>query len=71
MTKRLSFDLHFPIVDLGHTKVVASNSLTGLIFKYLHPLDGGKWLEDIYNGEAGIIIDALDEGYQKQTHKDI
>lgn len=65
LTKRLSFDLHFPIVDLGHTKVVASNSLTGLIFKYLHPLDGGKWLEDIYNGEAGIIIDALDEGYQK------
>lgn len=65
LTKRLSFDLQFPIVDLGRTKVVASNSLTGLIFKYMQPLDGGALLEDIHNGETGIIIDALDEGYQK------
>lgn len=65
LTKRLSYDLGFPVVDLGHTKVVASNSLTGLIFKHLRPLDGGYWLQDIESGNTGIIIDALDEGYQK------
>ena len=65
LTKRLSYDLGFPVVDLGHTKVVASNSLTGLIFKHLRPLDGGYWLQDIESGNTGVIIDALDEGYQK------
>lgn len=65
LTKRLSYDLGFPVVNLGHTKVVASNSLTGLIFKHLRPMDGGAWLQDIVNGKTGIIIDALDEGYQK------
>ena len=65
LTKRLSSDLGFPVVNLGHTKVVASNSLTGLIFKHLRPMDGGAWLQDIVSGKTGIIIDALDEGYQK------
>lgn len=65
LTKRLSYDLGFPVVNLGHTKVVASNSLTGLIFKHLRPMDGGAWLQDIVSGKTGIIIDALDEGYQK------
>ena len=65
LTKRLSYDLGFPVVNLGHTKVVASNSLTGLIFKHLQPMDGGAWLQDIVSGKTGIIIDALDEGYQK------
>lgn len=65
LTKRLSYDLGFPVINLGHTKVVASNSLTGLIFKHLQPMDGGTWLQDIVSGTTGIIIDALDEGYQK------
>lgn len=65
LTKRLSYDLGFPVVNLGHTKVVASNSLTGLIFKHLRPMDGGAWLQNIVSGKTGIIIDALDEGYQK------
>ena len=65
LTKRLSYDLGFPVINLGHTKVVASNSLTGLIFRYLQTMDGGAWLQDIVSGKTGIIIDALDEGYQK------
>lgn len=65
LTKKLSYDLKFPIVDLGHTKVIAGNFLTGIIFKYLKPIDGGHWLQDIKDGKSGMIIDALDEGYQK------
>lgn len=39
--------------------------MTGLIFQYLRPLDGGQWLEDVQNGKTCMVIDALDEGYQK------
>ncbi len=65
LTKRLSYSLKIPVVDLGQTKVVGGNSLTGLIFQYLQPLEGGQWLEDIQKGKTCMIIDALDEGYQK------
>ena len=65
LTKKLSYSLKIPVVDLGQTKVVGGNSLTGLIFQYLHPLDGGQWLEDIQKGNTCMVIDALDEGYQK------
>lgn len=65
LTKRLSYSLKIPVVDLGQTKVVGGNSLTGLIFQHLKPLEGGQWLEDIQNGKTCMIIDALDEGYQK------
>ena len=65
LTKRLSYSLKIPVVDLGQTKVVGGNSLTGLIFQYLQPLEGGQWLEDIQNGKTCMVIDALDEGYQK------
>lgn len=65
LTKRISCSLKIPVVDLGHTKVVGGNSLTGLIFQYLRPLDGGQWLEDVQNGKTCMVIDALDEGYQK------
>lgn len=65
LTKKLSYSLKIPVVDLGKTKVVGGNSLTGLIFQHLKPLEGGQWLEDIQNGKTCMIIDALDEGYQK------
>lgn len=65
LTKKLSYSLKIPVVDLGKTKVVGGNSLTGLIFQHLQPLDGGRWLEDIQNGNTCMVIDALDEGYQK------
>lgn len=41
LTKRLSYSLKIPVVDLGQTKVVGGNSLTGLIFQHLKPLEGG------------------------------
>lgn len=65
LTKKLSYSLKIPVVDLGKMKVVGGNSLTGLIFQHLQPLDGGRWLEDIQNGNTCMVIDALDEGYQK------
>lgn len=65
LTKALSFDLKMPVVDLGNAKVVASNSLTGLVFQYLQPVDGGELLQNLQRGGAAMIIDALDEGYQK------
>lgn len=65
LTKALSFDLKMPVVDLGNAKVVASNSLTGLVFQYLQPVDGGELLQNLQRGDAAMLIDALDEGYQK------
>lgn len=65
LTKSLSYDLKIPVVDLGNARVVASNSLTGLIFQYLSPIDGGNFLQNLQNGDTCMVIDALDEGYQK------
>lgn len=76
LTKRLSYDLGFPVVDLGHTKVVASNSLTGLIFKHLRPLDGGYWLQDIESGNSVDFVNGnwddcfdLFEGMKKNVNE--
>ena len=65
LVKRLSVDMHCPVIDLGKTDVVASNSLTGLLFKNLKIADAADFLEKIKTGNAMLLIDALDEGYQK------
>lgn len=65
LSNTLSFDLKIPVFDLGNARVVASNSLTGVIFQYLSPIDGGNFLQNLQNGDSCIILDALDEGYQK------
>ena len=45
--------------------VVASYSLTGVLNKRLGARNAGEYIENLQQGKMGLIIDALDEGYQK------
>lgn len=65
LTKYMSAKLCCPIIDLGKTRVVAGNSLTGLLFKRMQRKDANDYMDDISEGRSTIIIDALDEGYMK------
>lgn len=67
LMKRLSYDLKSPFIDLGKSEVIGGNSLTGIIFNTLSPDNGAQLLKDLENGNGLIIIDALDEGYQKSN----
>lgn len=69
LTKKMSFWLQTPIFDLGLTKVVAGNSLTGLLTKRMNLMDCFNYMESIRNGRANIIIDALDEGCMKTNYQ--
>lgn len=69
LTKKMSFWLQSPIFDLGLTKVVAGNSLTGLLTKRMNLMDCFNYMESIRNGRANIIIDALDEGCMKTNYQ--
>lgn len=65
MSEFLSTTLSCPIIDLGKTKVVASNSLTGLLTKRMQKGDYFAFTENVSSGKSTMIIDALDEGYLK------
>lgn len=67
LVKRLSYDLKCPVVDLGKSKVVASDSLTGRLYKSMKRFDAAEYSENLAHGNSVLIIDALDEGYQKTT----
>lgn len=69
LTKHLSYRLQCPILDLGTTKVVAGNSLTGLLNKRMRREDAGRYMDYISEGKSTIIIDALDEGYMKTNNQ--
>lgn len=69
LTKKMSHWLTCPVVDLGHTKVVAGNSLTGLLFKRMFRKDCSGFMDDISEGKSTMIIDALDEGYMKTNNQ--
>lgn len=65
LTKKMSYWLNCPIVDLGQTKVVGMNSLTGLLPKRMERKDSFALMDNISEGRSTLIIDALDEGYMK------
>ena len=65
LAKELSFQLKCPIVDLGCSEVMAGNSLTGILFKKLAFNDSYAFVNDLRTGKATIIIDGLDEGFQR------
>lgn len=65
LSERLSCDLKCPIVNLGKMNVVASYSLTGVLNKRLGAKKAGEYIENLQRGKMGLIIDALDEGFQK------
>lgn len=65
LTKYLSYKLRCPVIDLGKTRVVAGNSLTGLLSKRMQRRDSYHFMDDISQGHSTLIIDALDEGYMK------
>lgn len=69
LTKKMSFCLQSPIFDLGLTKVVAGNSLTGLLTKRMNLMNCFNYMESIRYGRANIIIDALDEGCMKTNYQ--
>ena len=65
LAKELSFRLHCPIVDLGNAEVMGGNSLTGIIFKKMEITDGAAFVKELKAGDATMIIDGLDEGFQR------
>lgn len=65
LCERLSYDLKCPVINLGKMNVVASYSLTGIIYKTLGAQNAGNYIESIQKGKMGLVIDALDEGFQK------
>lgn len=65
LAHELSCNLHCPIVDLGKAEVMAGNSLTGIIYKKLSPADGASFVQDLKSGCATMVIDGLDEGFQR------
>lgn len=65
LAKELSFQLKCPIVDLGCSEVMGGNSLTGILFKKLDFNDGFAFVNDLRSGFATMIIDGLDEGFQR------
>lgn len=67
LTNNLSATLKIPVFDLAKHEPVASNSLTGLFYDTLGPIELGKFVEQLSNGTSSLIIDALDEGYLKTT----
>lgn len=69
LTKSISCSLSCPILDLGRTKVVAGNSLTGLLYKRLDRRDSFSYIENISEGKSTLMIDALDEGYMKTNNQ--
>lgn len=69
LTKFLSYKLQCPVLDLGKTKVVAGNSLTGLLNKRMKRGEASEFMDSIYDGRSTIIIDALDEGYMKTNNQ--
>ena len=69
LTKYLSVSIGCPIIDLARTKVVAGNSITGLLFKKMAKKDSFVFLDNISCGNASFIIDALDEGLLKTNYQ--
>ena len=65
LAKELSYQLHCPIVDLGCSEVMAGNSLTGILFKKLAFNDSYAFVNDLRSGNTAMIIDGLDEGFQR------
>lgn len=64
MCRHLSSKLNIPVFDLGIAREVASNSLTGSLFKEFGT-DFSKYLSAVQGGQQSLIIDALDEGLAK------
>ena len=69
LTKKMSHWLQCPIFDLGPTKVVAGNSLTGLLTKRMELMDCFNYMAAMRDGKSTIIIDALDEGQMKTNYQ--
>lgn len=65
LAKELSYCLQCPIVDLGESEVMGGNSLTGIIFKKMSPSDGASFVGELQAGNATMILDGLDEGFQR------
>lgn len=64
MCRHISSNLNIPVFDLGIAREVASNSLTGALFKEFGT-DFSKYLSAVQEGLQSLIIDALDEGLAK------
>lgn len=68
LTNNLSLKKKVPIYDIANDQV-GSNSLVGMLFKGVNTEKLSDFICGLKNGNASIIIDALDEGYVRVTHK--
>ena len=65
LAKEMSYFLQCPIIDLGCAEVMAGSSLTGTIIKKLGINNFSSFVNDLKSGNATMIIDGLDEGFQR------
>lgn len=65
LAEEMSCRLQCPIVNLGEAEVMGGNSLTGIIYKKMSPADGASFVEELQAGHATMILDGLDEGFQR------
>ena len=65
LAEEMSYRLQCPIVNLGEAEVMGGNSLTGIIYKKMTPADGASFVQELQAGKATMILDGLDEGFQR------
>lgn len=65
LAEEMSYRLQCPIVNLGEAEVMGGNSLTGIIYKKMSPADGASFVQELQAGNATMILDGLDEGFQR------
>lgn len=65
LAEEISYQLQCPIVNLGEAEVMGGNSLTGIIYKKLTPAEGASFVQELRAGNAAMILDGLDEGFQR------
>lgn len=68
LTEHISSILKIPVFDMQQHEAVGSNSLLGMLFNTLSIGDFSSYIQSLKDGEATMIIDALDEGYVKTNN---
>lgn len=69
LSKYLAHTLKQPIFDMGAAGPVGENSLLGMMNKNMVIQETLSYIQDLKEGHAAMIIDALDEGLLKVTNQ--
>lgn len=65
LTENLSSNLKIPVFNLQKNEAVGSHSLLGMLYDTLPIQEFSSYIQELKDGSATMIIDALDEGYVK------